>query len=66
MRPNRERSVYEIATTANEPEPASDALFDKAVSVLGREGLSDLLALIGYYTAVGLAMKIHRVPVAPR
>jgi 4-carboxymuconolactone decarboxylase len=63
---DRERAVYDIASTANDAEPAPDALFDQAVSVLGREGLADLLALIGYYTAVGVAMKIHRVPVAPR
>jgi 4-carboxymuconolactone decarboxylase len=62
----RERAVYEIARTANDPAPASDKIFADAVAALGRDGLADLLAFIGYYTAVGLAMKIHRVPVEPR
>jgi len=62
----RERAVYEIARTADDAAPASDELFAQAVSALGREGLADLLALIGYYTAVGVAMKLHRVPVEAR
>ena len=63
---DRERAIYDIASTANDPEPASDEIFDRAVTALGREGLADLLGLIGYYTAVGVAMKLHRVPVPVR
>jgi 4-carboxymuconolactone decarboxylase len=62
----RERAVYDIARTSDDAEPASDELFDEAVAALGREGLADLAALIGYYTAVAVAMKLHRVPVAAR
>ena len=62
----RERAVYEIARTSDDAAPASDELFAEAVAALGREGLADLLALIGYYTAVAVAMKLHRVPVEPR
>jgi 4-carboxymuconolactone decarboxylase len=62
----RERAVYEIARTADDASPASDEVFADAVNALGRDGLADLLALIGYYTAVGLAMKLHRVPAGPR
>jgi len=58
----RERVIYEITLTAFDAEPASDKLFDRAVAALGRDGLADLIALIGYYTGVCLAMKIHRVP----
>jgi 4-carboxymuconolactone decarboxylase len=58
----RERVVYEIARTSDDSEPASDELFDRAVRAIGRNGLADLLALIGYYTAVSVAMKLHRVP----
>lgn len=62
----RERAVYEIARTANDLSPASDEIYASAVAALGRDGLADLLALIGYYTAVGVAMKLHRVPVEAR
>lgn len=58
----RERVIYEITRTSDDAEPSSDELFDRAVAALGRDGLADLIALIGYYTGVCLAMKIHRVP----
>ena len=60
----RERVVYEIARTSDDPEPAPDDLFNRAVAAIGRDGLADLLALIGYYTGVSVAMKLHRVPAA--
>lgn len=60
----RERVIYEIARTSDDAEPASDELFDRAVAALGRDGLADTIALIGYYTGVCLAMKMHRVPPA--
>jgi 4-carboxymuconolactone decarboxylase len=58
----RERAIYDIARAADDPEPASDETFERVVAALGREGLADVLGLIGYYTAVGVAMKLHRVP----
>ncbi|HEV8021143.1 MAG TPA: hypothetical protein VGP41_07790 [Candidatus Lustribacter sp.] len=58
----REAVIYEIARTSNDPEPTSDELFERAVAALGRNGLADVIALIGYYTGVCLAMKLHRVP----
>lgn len=58
----RERVIYEIARTSDDVEAATDELFERAVAALGRNGLADLIALIGYYTGVGLAMKLHRVP----
>lgn len=59
---DRERIIYEVSRTSDDAAPASDELYDKAVAALGRNGLADLLALIGYYTAVAVAMKMHRVP----
>jgi 4-carboxymuconolactone decarboxylase len=31
--------------------------------VLGRDGVADVLVLLGYYTSVSLGMKVHQVPV---
>ncbi len=59
----REGVVYDIAINAYDPQPASDELFEHATRVLGRDGLAELIVLIGYYTSVALAMKMHRVPV---
>jgi 4-carboxymuconolactone decarboxylase len=59
----REQSVYDLAMLAQAPGAGSDATFDAAVSSLGRAGLAEVLALFGYYSAVAIAMKLHRVPI---
>ena len=40
-----------------------DAEFAKVEKVLGRDGVAEVLVLLGYYTSVALAMKVHDVPV---
>lgn len=58
----RERAICELARVTASPGPGPDAVFDNAVKVLGRNGLAEVLALLGYYSAVAMAMKLHRVP----
>jgi 4-carboxymuconolactone decarboxylase len=62
----REAAVVEIGLTAAEIDPASDAVFARAIEALGEESLADLLVYIGYYSAVAIGMKLHRVPVPQR
>ena len=62
----REAAVVEIALTAADRDPASDAAFARAIAALGEESLADLLVFLGYYSAVAIAMKLHRVPVPQR
>ena len=62
----REAAVVEIALTASDADPASDAVFARAIAALGEEGLADLLVYLGYYSTVAIAMKLHRVPVPQR
>src|SRR5262245_43359979 len=62
----RERCIYELAGIAQQPGPGSDEVFDAATEQLGRAGLAEALALFGYYSAVAIAMKLHRVPVPGR
>ena len=62
----REAAVVEIALTAPDADPASDAVFARAIEALGEEGLADLLVYLGYYSTVAMAMKLHRVPVPQR
>ena len=49
-----------FAKTARANDPG---VYDRAAKLLGREGLAEVLALLGYYSAVAMAMKLHRVPV---
>ncbi len=62
----RERAVYDLTVSAGLRESPSNRIFDDAVAALGRDGVADLIALLGYFTAVSLAMKFHNVPVPAR
>ena len=46
----------------NPPGAGSDEVFDRAERLLGRNGIAEVLALLGYYSAVAMAVKLHRVP----
>ena len=59
----RERAIYELAKMGEAAGPGPDDAFDRAVKALGRNGLAEVLALLGYYSAVAMAMKLHRVPI---
>jgi hypothetical protein len=37
-------------------------LYDRAVGVLGHESVTDMIVLMGYYTAVSLTMNFYAVP----
>ena len=59
----RERTVYDLATIAMAPGAGSDEVFNRAERLLGRNGIAEVLALLGYYSAVSMGVKLHRVPV---
>ena len=59
----RERAIYDVARMAAQPGPGEDETFDGAVGALGRDGLAETICLLGYYSAVAIGMKLHRVPV---
>lgn len=58
----REKTVYDLCQVAMAPGGGSDEIYDEAATLLGRDGLAEVLALLGYYSAVAMAMKLHRVP----
>ena len=57
----REKAVYDLCQIAMAPGGGSDEVYDRAAERLGRDGLAEVLALLGYYSAVAMAMKLHRV-----
>jgi 4-carboxymuconolactone decarboxylase len=59
----RERAVYDLAKISMEPGGGSDEVFARADKVLGRAGIAEVVALLGYYSSVSMGMKLHRVPV---
>ncbi len=57
----REQVVYEVATALAGGRVISDGLYERAVKALGHEGITDVIVLMGYYTAVSLTMNFYRV-----
>ena len=58
----REELVYEVAMALANERIVSQGLHDRAVKVLGHERITDLIVLMGYYTAVSLTMNFYQVP----
>ena len=58
-----ERAVHRFAVALASGAKLGDAEFGEIEKLLGREGIAEVLVLLGYYTSVSLAMKVHEVPV---
>jgi 4-carboxymuconolactone decarboxylase len=58
-----ESAVYKFAAALAGGMKMSDVEFAKIEQALGRAGIAEVLVLLGYYTSVALAMKMHDVPV---
>jgi hypothetical protein len=50
--------TYNAAADTFDAEPLG-----RAERLLGRNGIAEVLALLGYYSSVSMGMKLHRVPV---
>jgi 4-carboxymuconolactone decarboxylase len=60
-----ERAVHRFAASLVGGAKLSDAEFAEIEKVLGREGVAEVLVLLGYYTSVALGMRVHEVPIPP-
>ena len=58
----REHAVYEVAMALAGGQLVAQGLYDRAVAVLGHESVTDMIVLMGYYTAVSLTMNFYAVP----
>jgi len=58
----REQVVYEAAMALAGGRLVPQGLCDRAVTVLGHETVTDMVVLMGYYTAVALTMNFYAVP----
>ena len=58
-----EHAVHRFASALVAGTKLSDADFAAIEKVLGRAGIAEVLVLLGYYSSVALAMKVHEVPV---
>ena len=58
----REQAVYEMAFALAHGQIVPQGLYDRAVKVLGHESITDVIVLMGYYTAVSMTMNFYAVP----
>jgi 4-carboxymuconolactone decarboxylase len=58
----REQMVYEVSMALAHNHIVPNGMYERAVSVLGHERITDMIVLIGYYTAVSLTMNFYAVP----
>jgi len=58
----REQLVYEVALSLATNRLISQGLHERAVATLGHESITDMIVLMGYYTAVSLTMNFYAVP----
>ena len=58
-----ESGVYTFASALVGGVKPSDADFAEVEKAIGRNGIAEVLVLIGYYTSVALGMKVHEVPI---
>jgi 4-carboxymuconolactone decarboxylase len=57
-----EQAFLNLAATVVSGGKPTDEEFAGYAAVLGRNGIAEALALLGYYGSVALAMKLHDVP----
>ena len=57
-----EAVVYDFCTELRERRRVSDATFKAAVDLLGEQGVVDIIAAMGYYDLVAMALNVDRYP----
>ena len=56
-----ETLVYDFATQLHRRHQVTDAVFDAAVKRFGEQGVTDLIALLGYYGLVSMTLNVAEV-----
>ena len=60
-----ERAMHRFAAALIARRKLPDAEFAEIEAALGRNGIAEVLVLLGYYTSVAMGMGVHEVPVPP-
>ena len=55
-------TVHEFSMRLLENHEIDDAVFARAVDVVGEEGVVDLVGILGYYSLISFTIKAFRVP----
>jgi 4-carboxymuconolactone decarboxylase len=58
----REQVIYEMATCLANARWVSKGLYERAFEALGHVGITDMIALMGFYTSVAMTLAFYDVP----
>lgn len=58
----REQLIYEMAICLSNSRWVSKGLYDRALETLGHVGITDTIALMGFYAAVSMTLAFYDVP----
>ena len=58
----RQQVVYEVSTALIDSRYVPKGLYERAVKLLGNNGVTDLTVLIGYFSMVALTLMFYDVP----
>lgn len=58
----REQLIYEMAICLVNSRWVSKGLYERALEALGHVGITDVIALIGFYTSVAMTLAFYDVP----
>jgi 4-carboxymuconolactone decarboxylase len=64
MKPDEEL-VYDFSTTLHREHFIDDALFQRALAILGARGVIDLIGVNGFYSAVSMVLNVAEMPLPP-
>ncbi len=57
-----EEVVYDFCSELEQNQSVTDATYARAVNSLGEQGVIDLTATVGYYTALAMILNVARTP----
>jgi 4-carboxymuconolactone decarboxylase len=60
-----EALIYDVVTELQATKTLSTATFDRAKSVLGRDGLIEAVSCVGFYGLIGLVLNVFDIPPQP-
>ena len=58
----REQVIYEMTICLTNSRWVSKGLYERALEALGHVGITDVIALIGFYTSVAMTLAFYDVP----
>ena len=61
MKPDEE-VVYDFCSTLHRQHFVDGVLFDRAMTLLGEQGVVDLVGVSGYYTLVSMVLNVAEIP----